>query len=253
MIRKERLDILLAERGLCPSREQAQRHVLAGEVWNGQTRMEKPGMKIPWELALEVRPRRPLYVSRGGTKLAHALTHFGVDVQDRVCLDVGSSTGGFTDCLLQKGAHRVFAVDVGTGQLDQKLRGDARVTSMEQVNVRHLTRTQLVEAHPDADRIDFICADVSFISLRLLVPALIHSAPHARDWLLLFKPQFEVGPENIGKGGRVRNPAATPAALETFHQFMQAHGLQEKSAPEISPVLGKRSGNTEILLHYEKR
>lgn len=253
MIRKERLDVLLAERGLCPSREQAQRHVLAGEVWNGQTRMEKPGMKISSELPLEVRSRLPLYVSRGGFKLAHALTHFGVNVKDRVCLDVGSSTGGFTDCLLQKGAHRVFAVDVGTGQLDQKLRGDARVTSMEQVNVRHLTATQLREAHADAERIDFLCADVSFISLRLLVPALIHCAPTTRDWLLLFKPQFEVGPENLGKGGRVRNPAAATAALQDFHQFMQAQGLVEKAAPEISPVLGKKSGNTEILLHYEKR
>lgn len=252
MIRKERLDILLAERGLCASREQAQRHVLAGEVWQGSTRLQKPGVKLAWDSEIELRSRMPRFVSRGGEKLEHGLKAFGIGIQDRVCLDVGASTGGFTDCLLQAGAKRVFALDVGHGQLHPKIRSHEKVSVMERVNARHLTQTQLVSEHSDAKDITFVCADASFISLRLLIPAVLHSAPAARDWLLLFKPQFEVGPEHVGKNGLVRDQTAVAQALQDFDTFMQAHHFTRTHAPTDSPVAGKKSGNTEILLHYEK-
>ncbi|MBY0369092.1 TlyA family rRNA (cytidine-2'-O)-methyltransferase, partial [bacterium] len=183
MIRKERLDILLAEKGLCSSREQAQRCILAGEVWQGQVRLEKPGVKIAVDTPIELRSRLPKFVSRGGFKLEHGLETFGISVQDRVCIDVGASTGGFTDCLLQRGARRVIAVDVGTAQLDQKLRGHAQVTSLEQVNVRHLTAEALLAADALAPEITFVCADVSFISLALRIEPILRSAPKAYDWL----------------------------------------------------------------------
>lgn len=252
MIQKERLDILLAQRGLCLTREQAQRCVLAGEVWQGTNRLEKPGVRLPIDAPLEVRARSQKFVSRGGFKIEHALETFQIPVRDRVCLDVGASTGGFTDCLLQRGARRVFAVDCGHGQLDHKLRVDPRVTCLEKVNARHLNSLTLADAHADAADITFVCADASFISLKLLIPPVLLTSPRATDWVLLFKPQFEVGPENVGKGGLVRNQAAVTEALAEFDIFMTAHRFVRKQAPLDSPVTGKKSGNQEILLHYEK-
>jgi 23S rRNA (cytidine1920-2'-O)/16S rRNA (cytidine1409-2'-O)-methyltransferase len=252
MIQKERLDILLAQRGLCPTREQAQRCVLAGEVWQGMQRLEKPGVRLPVNAPIELRSRSQKFVSRGGFKLEHALETFGLCVQDRVCLDVGASTGGFTDCLLQRGANRVFAVDCGHGQLDHKMRTDARVISLEKVNARHMNSHTLADAHSDASDITFVCADASFISLKLLIAPVLLTSPRATDWVLLFKPQFEVGPENVGKGGLVRNQAAVTQSLAEFDVFMTAHHFVRKHAPLESPVTGKKSGNTEILLHYEK-
>ncbi len=250
MLQKERLDTLLTQRGLCASKEQAQRCILAGEVWLGANRLEKPGAKFQLDLPIELRSRAPRYVSRGGFKLEHALQKFQVCVKDRLCLDVGASTGGFTDCLLQHGARRVFAVDVGHGQLDQKLRNQTQVTVLEKVNARYLTLATLAAAHQDASAIDFVCMDASFISLKTLVPAVKIAAANAKDWVLLFKPQFEVGPENLGKGGVVRNPEATTQSLSAFDSFMIAHGFMRKNQPELCPLSGKKSGNTEILLHY---
>ncbi len=248
----ERLDALLTSRGLFPSREQAQRAVLAGEVWLGTQRLEKPGVRVSVHTPLEVRSRAPLFASRGGFKLEHALNTFKVSPSGRVCLDVGSSTGGFTDCLLKRGASRVFALDVGTGQLDQKLRVHPQVSVMERTNARFLTAEQLLAVHPDASQIDLVVADVSFISLRLLIEPVSKAACRARDWLLLFKPQFEVGPKNVGRGGLVRRPQATKEALANFSEFMEKQGFSQQGASEDSPLLGKKSGNKEILLHYEK-
>lgn len=250
MVAKERLDILLAEKGLCASREQAQRCILAGEVWQGQVRLEKPGLRVAVDAPIEVRSRLPKFVSRGGFKLEHALEVFQISVQERVCLDIGASTGGFTDCLLQRGAARVLAVDVGTGQIDSKLRTHAQVTSLEQCNVRHMTADTLSAVDPRAGEISFVCADVSFISLKLLIEAIARSAPAARDWVLLFKPQFEVGPEHVGRGGRVTNQQAIARALEDFDTWMKHHGFFRPGPVLDSPVAGKKSGNLEILLHY---
>ncbi len=252
MVAKERLDILLTLRGLCSSREQAQRCVIAGEVWQGTNRLEKPGIRLATDALLELRPRTARFVSRGGFKLEHGLKTFGIKVENRVCLDIGASTGGFTDCLLQNGASRVFAVDCGIGQLDQKLRSHPQVVCLEKTNARYLTLNTLAEAHPEANKLSFACADASFISLRLLIEPLQKALPQIQDWLLLFKPQFEVGPENLGKGGRVRNPAATIKALETFDASMAALGLHRRQKVADSPLTGKKSGNQELLLHYEK-
>ncbi len=252
MVFKERLDILVAEQGLCATREQAQRAILAGEVWSGLKRLEKPGVRVPKTTLLERRSRTPQYVSRGGFKLAHALEAFGVAVRGRVCLDVGSSTGGFTDCLLQNGATRVFAVDCGIGQLDCKLRSDDRVSVLEKTNARFLSESQLAQANPAASEISFVCVDASFISLKLLIAPLLGAAPRARDWVFLFKPQFEVGPENLGKGGRVKSPGAVTESMASLNGFLCEKGFTQKASPLESPLVGKKSGNVEILLHYEK-
>lgn len=247
----QRLDVILTERGLCTSREQAQRCILAGEVWQGTARLDKPGLKLACDAPIELKPRTKVFASRAGFKLEHGLQKFGISVQDRVCLDVGASTGGFTDCLLKRGARRVFAVDVGTGQLDQKLREHSRVVSIERTNARFLTAELLRDRHEEAGKISFVCADVSFISLRLLIEPVTAAAPEAKDWVLLFKPQFEVGPEHVGKGGLVRNAASIESALTAFNEFMEKAGFVRR-AVDASPVPGKKSGNTEILLHYEK-
>jgi 23S rRNA (cytidine1920-2'-O)/16S rRNA (cytidine1409-2'-O)-methyltransferase len=252
MALKERLDVLLSEQGLFATREQAQRAILAGEVWLGLNRLEKPGVRIAVDAPIEVRSRSQKFVSRGGFKLEHALETLAIDVTGRVCIDIGSSTGGFTDCLLQRGAARVFAVDCGTGQLDNKLRQDPRVSVMEKTNARFLTTNSLSAEHPSADAIDFVCMDASFISLQLLVPPVADAVPKARDWVLLFKPQFEVGPENLGKGGKVKTNSATDSALAEFDTFMREKGFTSQSGPLESPLAGKKSGNIEILLHYEK-
>jgi 23S rRNA (cytidine1920-2'-O)/16S rRNA (cytidine1409-2'-O)-methyltransferase len=183
------------------------------------------------------------FVSRGGDKLAGALDDLGVDPAAKCCLDVGASTGGFTDCLLQRGARRVYAVDVGYGQLDAKLRGDPRVVVLERTNARRLEAAQVPEA------IDLVVADVAFISLRLVVPALAAVAPDA-EWLLLVKPQFEVGREQVGKGGVVRDDALRTAAVESVRAAAEALGWRE-SARADSRVAGPK-GNREIFLHLRR-
>lgn len=247
----KRLDVLVCERGLCPSREQAQSLILSGVVWSKEQRLDKPGTKLPEDTPLEIRSREQPFASRGGQKLQHALETFKIEVRERVALDVGASTGGFTDCLLKNGAAHVFAVDVGYGQLDQKLRQDARVTVVEKTNARFLTLSDLVTRHPAAASLSFVTMDVSFISLRKIVEPLCRAIPGLVDWVLLFKPQFEVGRKNIGKGGLVRSDEAVREALSDFNLFMGGLGFILKGSPESSPITGKKSGNLEYLIYYE--
>lgn len=245
-----RLDKLLVQRGLSPSREQAQAQILAGEVWSAGVRLEKPGQQLDSQRAVEVRGRGPKFVSRGGEKLEAALDRFGVSARGRVCMDVGSSTGGFTDCLLKRGATRVFCVDSGYGQLDYGLRKDPRVSAHERTNARLLTGEKIAAWGPGAGAIDLGVMDVSFISVRKILAPLRSAAPTLREWVLLFKPQFEVGREAVGKGGVVRTPELAQEALDAFRQWMNSEGWVLHGEPEVSPIRGKKSGNVEFLLHY---
>ncbi len=233
-----RLDQLLATRGLFASREQARRAVMAGEVRVGGQVVDKPGVAVADDATIEVAARPP-FVSRAGGKLAAALDHFGVDVAGLVCLDVGASTGGFTDCLLQRGATRVYALDVGRGQLEWRLRQDPRVVTLEGINARHLAADGLPE------RCDLITVDVSFISLLQVVPALL---PHLRPeglLLALIKPQFEVGRAAVGKGGIVRDKAVRRQVIDERVEGLAALGLQPRGVID-SPVAGAE-GNVEAL------
>ncbi len=238
----ERLDKYLVNRGLCKTDKEALAAILAGEVWLGEERLEKPGMKIRENSAISLRPRGARYVSRAGEKLEYGLHQFGIlPAGKRSALDVGSSTGGFTDCLLQNGARRVFAVDVGDGQLDSKLRNDPRVTVMERTNARYLTNAQCMEAHRDAEKLSLVAVDVSFISLTKIIPAICAEFPSLQDWLTLFKPQFEVPREAIGKGGVIRDTAETTRALDQFPAFHGRLGVCSQSgAGKFSPFPGKK-------------
>ena len=248
---KERLDILLVERGLCPTREKAQVRIMAGEVWSEGKRLEKPGTKLALDTPLEIRGRQEKFVSRAGEKLEHALVSFAIEVSQSVCLDVGASTGGFTDCLLQRGAKHVFSVDVGYGQLDVKLRQHPKVTNIENQNARFLTLAHLTSQNPLADQISLVVMDVSFISLEKILPALKSEFAFVPRWVLLFKPQFEVGREWIGKGGIVRSDEAVREAINHFQAVMSSLGFRLAGGPESSPLTGKKSGNLEYLLSYE--
>jgi 23S rRNA (cytidine1920-2'-O)/16S rRNA (cytidine1409-2'-O)-methyltransferase len=234
-----RLDQLLVERGLFASREQARRAVMAGTVEVAGRRVDKPGTAVALDSALAVLAPKEPFVSRAGRKLAHALDHFGVDPSGRICLDVGASTGGFTDCLLQRGAARVYAVDVGYGQLDLRLRNDPRVVVMERINARHLAPDALPEP------CGLITIDVSFISLLKVVPALLpHMAP---DGLLLpmIKPQFEAGRGAVGKGGILRDDEVRARAISTCVAGIEALGLAPLGLFD-SPVAGT-GGNREAF------
>jgi 23S rRNA (cytidine1920-2'-O)/16S rRNA (cytidine1409-2'-O)-methyltransferase len=250
--KKIRLDLLVCERGLAASREKAQALIMAGEVWSLERRLDKPGQTVAADLPLSLRGESLPFVSRAGLKLDHALNVFGVDVRERVALDVGASTGGFTDCLLQRGAKHVFALDVGYGQLDVKLRHEPRVTCLEKVNVRNLTANEVATWSGPAGEIDLVTIDVSFISLeKVLLPLRLLMRPKPTTWILLFKPQFEVGPEALGNGGVVRRPEFTVNALNQFRIFMENHEFRYLHGPESSPIAGKKSGNLEYLCHYE--
>ncbi len=252
---QKRLDVLLVERGLSPSRERAQGSILAGEVWSGERRLEKVGEKHPQDIILEIRSRIPAYSSRGGLKLAHALDLFSLCVEGKVCIDIGASTGGFTDCLLSRGAMKVFAIDVGYGQLDQKLRNDPRVVNVEKTNARYLTPEGLISVSQapasQVSAISFAVVDVSFISLRTVLPPLGDAFRQVRDWVLLFKPQFEVGPQNLRKGGIVKSDDIAREALESLQSELASLGWLLRHGPESSPLAGKKSGNLEYLIHYE--
>lgn len=236
---KIRLDLALVERELAESRQKAQALILAGRVTVNGQKLDKPGRLV---LATDViQVEQPLrYVSRGGMKLAAALEHFQVKVDGRVCLDVGTSTGGFTDCLLQNGALRVHAVDTGAGQIAWKLRSDPRVILHERTNARYLSSQEIGEAA------EVITCDVSFISVTLLIPALAPLLMPGGDWIILVKPQFEAGRELVGKGGIVRDPAVQKAACEKVAKMLVEAGFQ--IAMMDSPILGAE-GNREFLLH----
>jgi 23S rRNA (cytidine1920-2'-O)/16S rRNA (cytidine1409-2'-O)-methyltransferase len=238
---KKRVDVLLVERGLAESRAKAQALAIAGLIWSGDRRLDKPGQMLPAETPLECRGRDHPWVSRGGVKLAHALDHFGIDPTDLVGLDVGASTGGFTDVLLQRGARRVFAVDVGHGQFDWRLRQDPHVVLLERCNARHLTAGEITEPP------DIIVCDASFIGLETVLPASLALAAPAARLVALIKPQFEVGKGRVGKGGVVRDPALHAEVCERVVAWVGAQpGWQVLGVTE-SPLRGPE-GNVEFLI-----
>ncbi|HVO96930.1 MAG TPA: TlyA family RNA methyltransferase [Bryobacteraceae bacterium] len=236
---KRRLDQLVVERGLAETRERAQALILAGQVKVNGQKSEKPGHSIAEDARIELLERMP-YVSRGGFKLAAALDHFAIDVTGWTCLDVGASTGGFTDCLLQRGAKCVWAIDVGHGQFDWKLRNDPRVVVKEGLNARYLDPAD----YPG--KFDLAVCDASFISTTLLIPAIAPLLASPRRMIVLVKPQFEVGRDEVGKGGIVRDPTLHEAACERVRNAVEAVGLE--SAIIASPILGTE-GNREFLLY----
>ncbi len=238
---KPRLDQLLVERGLAETRARAQALIMAGRVFSGERRLDKPGTRVAADCAIDVRGREHPWVSRGGVKLDHALEHFGIDVCGAVALDVGASTGGFTDVLLARGAARVYAIDVGRGQLAWKLRRDARVVVLEGVNARHLSRAHVPEA------IDVIVCDVSFIGLETVLPApLALAAPGA--WLVaLIKPQFEAGPDRVGKGGVVRDADVRRQVCDRIRAWLGRLPGWSVAGVTESPITGA-SGNVEFLV-----
>lgn len=246
---KVRLDKLLFERGVATSRERAQALILAGKVLVNGQKIEKAGAGVEASADIRLLGDDLKYVSRGGLKLEEALKHWQIDVAGKTCLDVGTSTGGFTDCLLQRGAGRVIAVDTGHGQIDFRLRQDARVRLLEKTNARYLTPPQLGEA------IDLVVMDVSFISATLVLPAVIAAAfpgppeRRGRQIIVLVKPQFEAGREQVGKGGIVRDPMVQKAAVEKVRHALLQLGCTQTDVID-SPILGGE-GNREFLLYAQ--
>ena len=246
-MRRERVDKLLVERGLAPSRTRAQALVMAGAVLVGEQRVEKPSETYPMDAPLRVRGAEDpaaRYVGRGGLKMERALREFGLDVTGLVCLDVGASTGGFTDCLLQHGARRVVALDVGHNQIDWRLRTDARVEVREGVNARHLRPVDFKE------KFDLVVMDVSFISATKVLPALVPLLKDEGRAVVLVKPQFEVGKGEVGKGGVVSDPAQHARVVEEVNASARALGLRVRGVVE-SPIKGA-DGNREFLALYER-
>ena len=242
---KLRLDQMLVERGLAESRAKAQAAIMAGLVFSGDKRLDKPGVALPADTPIELRGKPHPWVSRGGVKLAHAIEHFALDAAGRTAIDVGASTGGFTDVLLQHGAKKVFAVDVGEGQLDWKLRNDSRVVVLEKTNARHLTADMI----PDA--IDCVVCDASFIGLRIVLPAALGLARPGAWAVALIKPQFEVGRDRVGKGGVVRDPALHEEVCATIRDWWSELPGWRVLGIEPSPILGPE-GNREFLIAAEK-
>ena len=237
---KTRLDLLLVQLGLCETRAKAQARILAGEVLVGDRPVTKAGTAVDEAADIRLRGDAPPFVSRGGLKLVEALDRWGLDPVGLVCFDAGSSTGGFTDCLLQRGALKVYAVDVGTNQLHWKLRSDPRVISMEQVNLRTWDPSLIPE------RCQLLVADLSFISLRLAIPPVLPSLVPGADAVLLVKPQFEAGRDDVGAGGIVRDPAIHRRVLVEAWTYFAGTELRPR-ALAVSPIKGGE-GNTEFLL-----
>jgi 23S rRNA (cytidine1920-2'-O)/16S rRNA (cytidine1409-2'-O)-methyltransferase len=235
----QRLDLLLVERGLVQSREKARALILAGQVLVEGQKADKAGHSVSIDSKIELL-ESPRFVGRGGLKLEAALDHFHIQPQAKVCLDVGSSTGGFTDCLLQRGAARVYAIDVGTGQLDWKLRNDPRVIVHEKVNARYLGRDQVPEP------IGLAVCDVSFISITMILPVLPNLLTERAEMVILVKPQFELERNQVGKGGIIRDPALHHQACRRVRDAVQQLGYRSEIIP--SPILGAE-GNQEFLLY----
>lgn len=244
---KQRLDILLVDRHLSESRQQAQRLIRAGEVMVNRQVVDKPGTEVDISATIDVKVRSP-YVSRGGEKLAQALDEFAINVTDRICIDGGISTGGFTDCLLQRGAKQVYGIDVGYGQLDWRLRNDSRVILRERTNFRYLTREELYheEDYTRNSFADLGVVDVSFISLRKILPALWEVLQPPREVVLLVKPQFEVGKGRVGKKGVVRSPLDQAEAILGVGSKAESIGWKYRGLT-ASPIQGP-AGNIEYLL-----
>jgi 23S rRNA (cytidine1920-2'-O)/16S rRNA (cytidine1409-2'-O)-methyltransferase len=245
MAEKQRLDALLVARGLAESRAKAQAMSLAGLVWSGERRLDKPGQMLGAETPLECRGRPHPWVSRGGVKLAHALDHFAIDAAGAVALDIGASTGGFTDVLLQRRAARVYAVDVGHGQLDWKLRHDPRVIVRERCNARYLTLAEIPEPP------GLVVCDASFISLMTVLPAALGLAAPGAALVALIKPQFEVGKGRVGKGGVVRDPSLHEEVCRIIATWLGARPGWTVLGVTESPIRGPE-GNVEFLIAAQK-
>jgi len=240
---KKRLDLLVLDRGLAPSRERAKALIMAGEIYVDNQKADKPGELYPEDAQVECRSNGPKYVSRGGLKLEKAMASFGLALDQCICMDVGASTGGFTDCMLQNGAKKVYSIDVGYGQLAWQLRNDSRVVNLERTNARYLSQEQVPEL------IDFFSVDVSFISLTLVLPAIHARLAENGKGVCLIKPQFEAGREKVGKKGVVRDPAVHAEVIERIMGFALANGFSVLGL-DFSPVKGPE-GNIEYLILLE--
>lgn len=244
MIEKKRLDILLVEQGYFESREKAKAIIMAGDVYIDHQKFDKPGTMLPVGTKIEVRSTGPKYVSRGGLKLEKAMQLFPISLKGKTTMDIGASTGGFTDCMLQNGAKKVYSVDVGYGQLAWKLRNDERVVNLERTNVRYLKKEQVPEL------IDFFSVDVSFISLRLVLPVAREFLVPCGQAVCLIKPQFEAGREKVGKKGVVRDRAVHEEVIRTISDFVLTIGFSVLGIT-FSPVKGPE-GNIEYLIYLQK-
>ena len=241
---KKRLDVLLVEKGLAPSREKAKAYIMEGKVFVENQREDKPGTNFDENSKIELHGKKLAYVSRGGLKLEKAIKTFPVKLDGAVCMDIGASTGGFTDCMLQNGASKVFSVDVGYGQFDWSLRQDPRVVLMEKTNVRYLKPEDIGE------QLDFASCDVSFISLSKILPAIFPILTDDGTMVCLIKPQFEAGRENVGKRGVVKNPKVHRDVIAEVFGFTEALGFAVKGLT-FSPIKGP-NGNIEYLMYIEK-
>ena len=241
---KERLDVLLVKKGLAPSREKAKTMIMEGNVFVNNQREDKAGTNIPEDAVIEIKGNALKYVSRGGLKLEKAMTHFGISLEDKICMDIGASTGGFTDCMLKNGAKKVYAVDVGYGQFAWKLRTDERVVCMEKTNIRYVTPEDI------ADVLDFASVDVSFISLAKVLPAAKELLRDEGEMVCLIKPQFEAGREKVGKKGVVRDPAVHREVIEKVITDARELGFSILHL-EYSPIKGPE-GTIEYLIHICK-
>lgn len=241
---KERLDVLLVQRGMAASREKAKAMIMAGEILVDGEREDKAGSMFPDTVTITQKGRPLPYVSRGGLKLEKAMTHFGLDLTGKICMDVGASTGGFTDCMLQNGAVKVYAVDVGHGQLDWKLRNDERVVCMERTNIRYVTPEDIQEP------VQFVSIDVSFISLTKVLLPVRNQMEEGAEMTALIKPQFEAGREKVGKKGVVRDPAVHLEVIQTVISYAKSISFGVRHL-EFSPIKGPE-GNIEYLVHLVK-
>ena len=241
---KIRLDVYMTENGLAPSREKAKAYIMSGIVYVNNEKTDKAGTMINPDDAVEVRGKKLAYVSRGGLKLEKAISEFNIDLKNKVCMDIGASTGGFTDCMLQNGAARVYSIDVGYGQLAWKLRCDPRVVNLERTNVRYITEAEVPE------KVGFASVDVSFISLELILPVAADFTESGAHIMCLIKPQFEAGRENVGKKGVVRDKSVHVQVIEKIYNFCIKHGLYPEKL-SFSPVKGPE-GNIEYLIYISK-
>lgn len=241
---KERLDVLLVQRGLAPSREKAKVMIMEGNVFVESQREDKAGTFFDSQASIEVRGNTLKYVSRGGLKLEKAIASFGISLDGKICMDIGASTGGFTDCMLQNGAKKVYAVDVGYGQLAWKLRQDSRVVCMEKTNIRYVTPQDI------EDVLDFVSVDVAFISLTKVLPAAWELLSPQGEMACLIKPQFEAGREKVGKKGVVRDPKVHEEVIQKILAFAQEMGFAIRNLG-FSPIKGPE-GNIEYLVDIQK-
>lgn len=241
---KKRLDILVFEKGFAESREKAKAIIMSGDIYVDNQKADKCGQSYDENVNIEFRGKTPAYVSRGGLKLEKAINNFEIDLNGKIAMDIGASTGGFTDCMLQNGAKKVYSIDVGYGQLAWKLRNDSRVVNMERTNMRNVTQEQI------PDKVDFFSIDVSFISLKLLLPVARKLLSDNARAVCLIKPQFEAGRENVGKKGVVRDPVVHIEVVKSIYNFCLENGYSVLNL-DFSPIKGPE-GNIEYLIYLEK-